>query len=53
MRTLEAGHQYPSVLNLMIEEVFQVRWRGVVIGVEVENLVAKRTNYRRLLSRNG
>jgi hypothetical protein len=29
---LEAGHQFPALLDLVIEDVFHLRRRGVVMG---------------------
>jgi hypothetical protein len=47
---LEAGHQCPSLLGLLIEEGCQVHRRGVVMGVQVNDFIRQGRNHRRLLS---
>jgi hypothetical protein len=50
VRALVAGHQFPALLGLVIEEVFHVRRRVIVMGAEVDHFVAQCTNHTRLLS---
>jgi hypothetical protein len=40
-RALVAGHQFPALLGLVIEDVFQVRRRVTVMGAEVDHFVTQ------------
>jgi hypothetical protein len=40
VRALEAGHQFSSLLGLLIEDVFNRRQRVLVMGAEVDDFVA-------------
>jgi hypothetical protein len=50
VRAFEAGHQFPSLLGLVIEYVFHGRRPGIAMGAEVDHFVAQGGNQRGLLS---